>query len=696
MRIRTLRSILLVALSSLAACTPPFDTYQRVNTSEEAGNVFVSASPAIAWTEISEKLQPQLNLSMAEARTLAATSTSSLVSQYLSSLSVGLRAGLPTRTSSWTTALAEDGSSTTTGQRTHAPGTVPDSSGTKATGIDNSSLAPDFSKMPANNAVDGNTLLSHAVALYQYAQILDNSISKSILPLGYRPYLITLQINQQPRLRNLPYDTFVDVALLPSGLNFTKQSDQMGLFKATPKSKTDKLPPVIAYPLVISDAMEINSVEKSLETIRQASLGISGMIQAIGVNAGVERAVDRLLAKSGANRNSLITVGRVSDSMLRIRLGAYDSGSGGLVMAARSYNISLMILVDESYEHLAINTRTEFVDVYNGSRLTREAFDREGIAQTVADTLCTYGFHHAQLACGSTPTDWKNEGEYKAKMNFLMNMFQNLEHGRYQQAFDGFTPPSDGRDADLAFRAAVTKILTRGADARNGDTLISLGTAAKPELPRATLSALADDDGKETVVSLREGKDLSGAKITAHLNAPQTGGKAALIVSANQIVFSDGVLSAHFPSLKTYGDASPANTQLTLCLGDKCPIGEQTYPVLFAKADDKSASTDNPVKASAQTIIADTKGEGLLRLNIGKLPDGVSLAYVSIAGAEFRTNSAAGTTAPVPQGIPVTANSQVLVGLGNLSISQKVTLTTKAGNQTLGSPISLAVATGKR
>lgn len=86
-----------------------------------------------------------------------------------------------------------------------------------------------------------------------------------VLPLGYQAHLVTLQVNVQPNGRNLPYDAFVDVTMFPGSW-----SDAMNAASDVNRDP-QALPPVVMYPLVITDAMESASVGRSLEVIRQAA-----------------------------------------------------------------------------------------------------------------------------------------------------------------------------------------------------------------------------------------------------------------------------------------------------------------------------------------------------------------------------------------------------------------------------------------
>ena len=183
----------------------------------------------------------------------------------------GLGVGLPSGTSSSSTVIAADGTSATTGTRKRDPGAVPSSSGASAVSITDANLAPDLSKGPFAYGLDASTQLTVGSSVFQLAQILDNQISKSIAPKGYQAHLLTFQVNLQPKGRNLPYDAYVNLTIMPASWDVAIAGSEMLARDSA------ELSPVIIYPLVISDSMESSNVGRSVEAIRQAAFALSGL-----------------------------------------------------------------------------------------------------------------------------------------------------------------------------------------------------------------------------------------------------------------------------------------------------------------------------------------------------------------------------------------------------------------------------------
>ena len=386
----------------LASCfaTTKLTDETRVKTSEEVANVYVSAYPAVPWSAISDKLQPKNNLSTADARAMAAVTTQSQVSQVLSTLSGGLAIGLPGHTVARTSTTDSSGNGTTT-TRSLTPGAVASSSGMSVLGLTDANLTPDLTKSPFANGVDANTQLMGGLGVYQLAQILDNQISNELQPKGYQAYLVTFQVNLQPSRRDLPYDAYVNLTLMPGSWHKAIASSTLVANNA------NELSPIIMYPLIVTDATETSSVGRSVESIRQAELALSGVIANVGLSAGVNKGSDDLASLLGSDRNSLVTAGRVSDNTLRIRLGAQFQGSSKYAIAPRTQNISVVVFTkdgtsDEDHlDKLAVITNTTFVDsIHGGDPLPSVPGIRGTLSENVADIVSAYGFA-LNPECGS-------------------------------------------------------------------------------------------------------------------------------------------------------------------------------------------------------------------------------------------------------------------------------------------------------
>jgi hypothetical protein len=393
---RALRPVSLSAVIGLAllACesAPPLQDRGRADTVQNAANLYISAYPAVRWTDISDKLSPNINLSITEARNLAVQATQAQVAQFMSTFAAGLGISLPINTKSITTQLAADGTKQTTGTATKGTATPPGAPGGTPPSISDSSLQADLSKGPVTIPVDASTSLTAGTALFQQAQILDHQISKGLLPRGYDAYLVTFQVNLQPRRRNLSYDAYINVNIMPGNW-----AESVATSRDVAQNAAG-LPPILIYPLVITDAMETTTVGRSIEAIRQAALQLSGTIGAFGVGGSLGGGSDRVNSVVGLDKNSLVTAGRVSDHTLRIRLGAENSGSSGTAMVPRSYNVSVVVLArangaGDTVSRLSVVTEMSLLSTETGEALGGgPSRRREELAGRVAHLVEIYGF----------------------------------------------------------------------------------------------------------------------------------------------------------------------------------------------------------------------------------------------------------------------------------------------------------------
>ncbi|MCG2592983.1 hypothetical protein LZ009_09340 [Ramlibacter sp. XY19] len=418
------------------------------------------------------------------------------------------------------------------------------------------------------------------------AKILDNQITGGVLPLGYQAHLVTLQVNLQPNGRNLPYDTFVDVTLFPGSW-----SDAMNA-AADVNSDPQALPPVMVYPLIITDAMESASVGRSLEVIRQAALQLSGIVANAGVSLGLGGGSDRLESILGSDRNSLVTLGRVSDHTVRVRLGAQAQGSTRLALVPRTHNVSLVVFTkanEKSYiEKLSVITRSSFVDVDTGVALLPKSGRRQELAGEVRNLITAYGFQlesncdthdrpdgPLELLRAADRADYLYIGKClrekpealpdkgkslsalkgaaetvyeRAKANFAS--LKGLPAQPSTSVGDGgekFTELSPSQEAQL--KRVLAGLVNLQSESRFAKFLVQLTPYKPPQLPPVQQLVVLRDDKKSTSTTIRGGKNLDPKKLSAklHLSTPDL--DDLVLLSTQVAVDADGAVTLTFPSL---------------------------------------------------------------------------------------------------------------------------------------------------
>ncbi|MCC6242682.1 MAG: hypothetical protein IT353_07555 [Gemmatimonadaceae bacterium] len=689
----------------LVACqsTPPVPP-----DSEDAANIYVSAYPAVPWSEISAKLEPKHALTTEQARNLAAQTTQVQVSQFLSTFAAALGIGLPVRTDLTTITRKADGTEETTGTRTRGSGTAPSSSGLASTAIPDTALAADLSRGPFAPGLDASTLLNVGTAVYQQAQILDNQITKGVLPKGYQAHLVTLQVNLQPKSRSFAYDAYLNVTFMPRNL---AESETTSGDLAT---DSGALPAVIVYPLVISDAMETTSVGKSVEAVRQAALQLSGVVGGVGVNAGVSGGSDKVEAALGLDKNSLVTVGRVSDHTLRIRLGAQNAGSQRYAMVPRTHNISVVVLTrwgkkPDRVTSLSVVTHTTLISSDNAVRLTSgRDRDRRELATRVANSIAQYHFGPIDATCKlsravpATSSALARAPETTASteedIDRHLNLLRALDRGDYATVAQCLQAAKQPAADEVAYRRLLAALMEIQTDSRYSKVQIALREIVDPKLPAKEQLVIYSDDGKSAMsFVIRGGEGLTENNVRAELDVKPLAGKTMpttkLLPTALAVGGRGDEVTVTFPSLASLKleEKDLADPPLRLLLANDATTNEM-YRVRIA-AEPEKKGPGNPVTASQNVLVADTNGLARVTLQIGKAAKEAKLPLTLVVeGADVRNDGTPGSPKLLFNGVAVAPESTTTLMLGNLVSTRTVSVKTVDGDsKPQGSALTITV-----
>jgi hypothetical protein len=730
-------SLCVLAGTLLAACesAPPLSKERRVEFAEEAASVYVSAYPAVPWAAIADKMEPKFNLSSADARKMAAVSTQAQVDQFLSTFSASLGIALPSRTRSSLATTAE-GTTVSTSTRTLAPPSIPAGS-TPSSAISDTALAADLGKAPLASGLDAATELQVGTGVYQLAQILDNQITKSITPKGYDAHLVTFQVNLQPTGRNLPYDAYVNVTLMPG-------SWQQAVALTKEYAKTpDGLPPVLVYPLVISDAMESSNVGRSIEVVRQAALQLSGIVSNVGIGAGIGGGSDRLSSILGSDRNSLVTVGRISDHTFRIRLGAANQGSTQLAIVPRTQNVSVVVFTrtdgtagPQHIDKLAVITETRLVDVDTGKALVSRRSGIDGRRKLREDVLSTLAAYQYGLSTDCNATEFApldiltavDRGDYAHVTSCLVEQSRSSQATQEQVVPSaaasaplvsgiklstarilpqGGAPaeiePNSGREANL--RRMIARLMTLQAESRYSKMMVELSRfkSSDVSLPDAGQFLSMSDDGKAAAVTLRGGANLKAADLRATMSVKHKVGtdtKTFVLLPTDLTVANAGKdVSLTFPSLtaaqlmSTLVNGTPTHHSMKLqAMEGGAEKGSATYTIRLApqeKSQEKAVA--GPLTLSSPVIVAGRNGRGTLHVTVGKWDaKKAGDLLIQIQGADLRKVEG-GKLDPENDAIAVAGTSIVRLSLGNLQPSTPVSVQALAAGKLVGKPLTLVV-----
>lgn len=670
-------------------------------TSEDAAYVYVAAYPAVPWFDIADKVQPKNNLTIEQARTLAAVTTQTQISQYISSFAAGLGIGLATKLDFSKIVRNDDGTTTSTGELTRTAGTVPASSGVASTNI--ASGVAGLDKVPNALGIDGNTLLTAGTALYQQAQILDHQITKAVYPNGYDAHLLTLQVSIQPTQRDVAADAYVNVTFLPGKF-------QRAVDTSEPVRKSvEGLAPVMVYPLIIMDALETTSVGRTVEAVRQASLALSGTIGAVGANLGLGGGSSDAARVAGLDKNSLVTVGRIADHTIRIRLGAENSGSAEHALVPRTYNVSLVVLTRSDANqkihigNLIAITHTTLHSTRDGKILPTE-FQRGSLATAVRDKICYFGQagslvlsdeetkNITKITCPDAPESMAPAVEKEVDKAFYLDILRAANRSDYGFIAARFKVPTHDPTLERGFSRFLASLIEMQQGSRYSDLLIPLREYQAAALPDDRQLVLYTDDERSATFTARGGKRLQADALSAYLDVSDKsvpGATPRLLPSKIDVADDRSTAIVSFPPLEKSDLRISSDRPLHISYGKE----KKRYVAKKVPAPPAPEAAKNPVGSTSVVLAANENNVATLFLTVGEFPkSGTQPAYLTVSGADVRPDQAIGARQVAGKGIPIAPNTVVPLSLGNLTATRNVVLTTHgADDKPIGQAIVLPV-----
>jgi len=347
MRIVRLASVALL----LSACLGQRESYrpERAASVRDAGSVHVAVLAVAPWGHYASVLQPQFNLDADRALDLVVRDSRSMVESSLDSLQLAA-------------AATED---------PEEHGTVSPPRMTSVT-----SISPG---RPSLESPDPMLMYWSATSLYQEVQLLNRYVRDAAIPPGFRAYLVRLQISLMPKRRNEPYDvyttlSFFSPAVAPRESESPAASTGDGLTIATPLRAGEfgagDLEGPKVMPLLVTDNLESTQHSRAAESVRRMALSLLSFGGwATQLNADLMQ--QQLQAEVyGRDLNSLLSVARVSENSLRVRIGAMQQATANFAMVPRNHNVTMLVMVpEEEPPIIQMVTKTTLVDTGTGEEL---------------------------------------------------------------------------------------------------------------------------------------------------------------------------------------------------------------------------------------------------------------------------------------------------------------------------------------
>jgi hypothetical protein len=385
----------LIALAIMTAATgchasPPLFTAHRVASQPEAGSVHFAVLSVAPWEEYVQDLQPTFELSADAALEKVLPSTRGQQDWMLRifELMAGTRSTRDLERSRAREAKTGADVDTTSPQELQAPAKYLGAGSVTAPKPD---TAPGFGEeylaKEGYEVSDPMTEYWAATALYQEVKLLNRYVKDAAILRDYRPYLVRMQVGLMPLARGEPYDAYSTISFFGVPLSAAEPSEQSPGREQldtgddeVDRSLTDMTPqpfaragprntPVV-IPLMATDSLEASSQSRARQTVEQFAAALDYFAKGLTGAVDAQDSTSHVQQVLGHDLNSLLSVVRVSDNTLRVRLGAMQQGSSNFAMVPRNHNVTVILMLPKgSASTVQVVAKTTMVDAETGAEL---------------------------------------------------------------------------------------------------------------------------------------------------------------------------------------------------------------------------------------------------------------------------------------------------------------------------------------
>lgn len=407
MRASTLAPLSLATLAALglAACTAPaFHRETRALDQRDAGSVHVTVLAVAPWSHYVDALSPRFSLTADEAVGRVIRDTRQSLESRQSSISTGAAA-------------------------TQDPGTYGAPTGPDPIKASTFAVVPDKLEGP-----DAMMEVWTANSLYQEVQILNRVLRDAVIPTGFRPYLVRVQVSLIPRRRHQPYDAYTTLSFFAPETGAAAGSASVAAVRAAPDvslragatggASTGGTGPVV-LPLLVTDNLESSLVSRSQQDVQRLALSLLALPGDFAGKLTADLFANEFQGQvAGRDLNSLLTLARVSPNTLRVRIGAMAESTADYAMVPRNHNVTLLVMVPEgSPGEVELVARTTLVDAQSGAELADSSPER------VASLLSAVGAR------------WGLAGTDTATLEELFRLAQQNDQAGFQRRLAEVAPP---------------------------------------------------------------------------------------------------------------------------------------------------------------------------------------------------------------------------------------------------------------
>jgi hypothetical protein len=747
----------------------------RVHRQDLAGSTYVTVLSIAPWDDYIEALQPKFTMTADTALSRVIPTTQAEDERFLQSISAALK--LATPTSKITTGPTSTTDPTIRTVEEKGPG---DASKVEFKDLDDTEL-PEGTDVLEKTTLEKEPILQHliATALFQEVQLLNRYVTDAATRTHMVPYVVRIQITVMPEARNEPYDAYSNLSFflgapvpipkevqqpqpngataskeIPSKETPSKDATQLKLFEYekanaaaleraygvhhAQDAKIDRTldghipctgaqsPSIL--PLFVTDNIEGAMHAQTAESVRQLMGALAVLSNNFSGSASARFRSDMLRSVLGRDLNSLLTVGRVNDNTLRVRLGAVQAPTGSYAMVPQTHNVTLLLMVPDrdsrndecrDVRTMRFLSRTSFVDAKTGQTLPeRSALNEAFLVAKINQELDNYG-----VKIHWTPVQEKR-GIYLNLVLFastnnrqgFRDQFQKLlamdERNKCKDPANGklFKPCLSDFTRDLLEDGVWMELvnLTSGSQWHIGT--LELPEVKQPELPPLQRVLLLDDGKKSASVTLpggtRQFKDGISAKLV--VITKDTKSHEVKPIQIDVPASGDSVKLTFTSPAKLIGELTDAQYQLTVDYGsdrrskyrDQSTSLSRVFDndrIKYAAPEKEAAGDPMKMTISSRQIRAE-KAEGTLNIEFERDPKAEEDVVVrfDVSGADVVevTSDTDGLVASKTSRV-IKKNGVASVKLRNLSPTVPVVFTLKKvtadGATAFGEPVTLTV-----
>jgi hypothetical protein len=516
----------------------------RASSMREAGSVHVAVLAVAPWSEYVGQLQPDFNLTADQALSRVAKDSQWRQRDDATAAGVGAESVLLDETEGGGRVPQKPES----GLAGPLSGADPRYQPNGITGVTPYKSGGGQSG-PGDKEDDGtgsDSMLKYtaAASLFQEVKLLNGYIRDAAIPAGFRPYMVRLQVSLMPSRRHAPYDAYTTLSFFIPG-DRAHGAPQMLALSGLSRTTSDTVfaepfgngPKVL--PVVVTDNLEASVQSRSFDRVSTLLTSLLDYKDASFIEPMYGALVYGALRDQvfGRDLNSLLTVARVSENTLRIRLGASQEATANYAMVPRNHNVTLLLMVPEgSAPLMEVVSKTVLVDAETGESL--DPTPESEFGDTLEDLQDEWDLDDVDL-------------DTLARLHALARA--NDQEG-YASLLRSLVPA--GHPVLAQERSLWIELVSLTLDDQYTSNLFELPGQGEDPVESSTLftnqTVVLDDDGTRASVVLREARFPESVQILAMLTNADSDPPLLLPAESVQVDMTRRELHIGFPSLSRW------------------------------------------------------------------------------------------------------------------------------------------------